>query len=136
MLPLLLTLLPALLDKLIPDKGAADAAKLEFLRLAQTGEIAQLQADTQTAVSQGDVNKTEAANPSLFVAGWRPFVGWTCGAAMAFKYLGGPLLVMLAALAGHPLTLPAIDAADLTPILLSMLGLGIMWTTEKLKDKA
>ena len=136
MLPILLTLLPALLDKLIPDKGAADAAKLEFLRLAQTGEIAQLQADTQTAVAQNEVNKTEAGNTSLFVAGWRPFVGWTCGAAMAFKYLGGPLLAMLAALAGHPLTLPAIDAAELTPILLSMLGLGIMRTTEKIKDKA
>ena len=136
MLPALLSLLPSLLDKLLPDKGAADTAKLELLRLVQTGEIAQLQADTAAATGQNEVNKVEAASNRLFVAGWRPFVGWTCGAAMAFKYVGGPLLVMLAGAAGHPITLPQIDAAELTPILLGMLGLGAMRTAEKLKDKA
>ena len=136
MLPALITLLPGLLDKLLPDKGAADAAKLELLRLVQTGEIAQLQADTATATGQAEVNKVEAASNRLFVAGWRPFVGWTCGAAMAFKYVGGPLLVMLAQLTGQAITLPAIEAAELLPILLGMLGLGAMRTAEKLKDKA
>lgn len=136
MLPALIALLPGLLDKLLPDKGAADAAKLELLRLMQSGEIAQLQADTTAATGQTDVNKVEAASNRLFVAGWRPFVGWTCGAAMAFKYVGGPLLVMLAQLTGHAITLPTIEAAELLPILLGMLGLGAMRTAEKLKDKA
>lgn len=136
MLPALIALLPGLLDKLLPDKGAADAAKLELLRLMQTGEIAQLQADTAAATGQNEVNKVEAASNRLFVAGWRPFVGWTCGAAMAFKYVGGPLLVMLAQLTGQTITLPTIEAAELLPILLGMLGLGAMRTAEKLKDKA
>lgn len=61
-----LTLIPlfsTLLDKLIPDKGAADAAKLEFLRMAQAGELAQLTANTSLAQGQIEVNKVEAASP-------------------------------------------------------------------------
>lgn len=136
MWPQLLALIPGLLDKLLPDRGAADAAKLELLRMAQTGELAALQAETTLAQGQNEVNKIEAASTRLFVAGWRPFVGWICAAALGFKYIGGPLLVMAGSVAGVAVPLPAIDAAELTPLLLGMLGLGGLRTIEKVKGKA
>lgn len=136
MWPQLLALIPGLLDKLLPDRGAADAAKLELLRMAQTGELAALQAETTLAQGQNEVNKIEAGSTRLFVAGWRPFVGWICAAALGFKYIGGPLLVMAGSVAGVAVPLPAIDAGELTPLLLGMLGLGGLRTIEKVKGKA
>lgn len=136
MWPALLTLLPGLLDKILPDKGAADAAKLELLKMAQTGELAQLQATTDLAKGQLEVNKVEAASGSLFVAGWRPFVGWICATAIGFKYIGGPLLVMICAAVGVDIDLPEIDTADLWPLLAGLLGLGGLRTIEKVKGAA
>jgi hypothetical protein len=133
---LLIPLLGKLFDKVIPDPAAASAAKLQILQMSQTGELAQLAADTDLAKAQAAVNQTEAGNASLFVAGWRPFVGWICGSALGFKYIGGPLLVMLTTLAGHPVALPDIGFTDLMPILLGMLGLGGMRTFEKIKGVA
>ncbi|MBI2725387.1 MAG: hypothetical protein HYX42_03970 [Polaromonas sp.] len=136
MWPALLTLLPNLLDKILPDKGAADAAKLELLKMAQSGELAQLQANTDLAKGQMEINKVEAASSSLFVAGWRPFVGWICACAIGFKYIGGPLLVMICAALGHDIDLPDIDTADLWPLLAGLLGLGGLRTIEKVKGAA
>lgn len=136
MWPALITLLPNLLDKILPDKGSADAAKLELLKMAQTGELAQLQATTDLAKGQLEVNKVEAASSSLFVAGWRPFVGWICATAIGFKYIGGPLLVMICAAAGVDIDLPDIDTADLWPLLAGLLGLGGLRTIEKVKGAA
>lgn len=121
----LLTMIPGLLDKLLPDKGAADEAKLKLLALVQTGELAQLQAQTALAQGQIDINKIEAASTRLFVAGWRPFVGWVCGAALAFKYMAAPVLVA----AGLPI--PPIEAGELIPVLLALLGLGAMRSYDK-----
>lgn len=82
---------------------------------------------------QIDTNKVEAASPSIFVAGWRPFIGWVCGAAFAFKFIGGPLAVVLMAMAGHPITLPIFDFTEMSTVLLGMLGLGGLRTVEKIK---
>ncbi len=136
MWPSLLALIPDLLDKLLPDPKAADAAKLELLKMAQTGELAQLQASTDLAKGQIEVNKVEAASNRLFVAGWRPFVGWICACAVGFKYIGGPLLVMACAAFGYDIDLPDIDTADLWPLLSGMLGLGALRTIEKVKGAA
>lgn len=125
-----------LLDRVLPDPKAADAAKLEFLKLAQSGELAQLNADTQLAAGQIDVNKVEAANASLFVSGWRPAVGWCCALAFAFKFIGGPSAFVLAQWFGHPITLPNFDFTEMSTILMGMLGLGAMRSVEKIKGKA
>ena len=90
MWPTLIPMLGNLMDRLFPDPKAAADAKLEVMRLAQSGELAQLNADVQLATGQIEVNKVEAASTSLFVAGWRPAVGWICAAAFAFKFIGGP----------------------------------------------
>lgn len=132
----LLNIGATLINKLWPDPAQADAAKLKLLELQQSGELAKLTADTQLAQGQIEINKVEAANPSLFVAGWRPFVGWTCGLAFFFKFVGGPMLFMIAQAFGRLVTLPNIDYSDLWPLLFSMLGLGAYRTYEKVSGAA
>jgi len=135
----LLSLIPVfsqLLDKILPDKGAADAAKLEMIKLAQQGDLAQINADVAIATAQSETNKIEAASTRLFVSGWRPFVGWICGLAVGFKFIGGPALFMIAQALGHPVELPVIETSELWPLLLGMLGLGGLRTVEKIKGAA
>jgi len=136
MAPAIAALIPALgnlFDRIFPDPKAANDAKLEVMRMAQAGDMAQLNADLQLALGQLDVNKVEAANQSLFVAGWRPAIGWVCGAAFAFKFILGPAAVVGMAMAGHPITLPVFDFTEMSTILLAMLGLGSLRTVEKVK---
>jgi hypothetical protein len=133
MWPTLIPILGNLFDKISPDPKAAADAKLEVMRLAQTGELAQLNADLQLATGQIEVNKVEAANQSLFVSGWRPAVGWSCALAFAFKFLGGPLVFVVAQWIGHPITLPQFDFTEMSTVLMGMLGLGAMRSVEKIK---
>lgn len=133
---LLIPAITQMLDKIIPDPAAAADAKLKMLEMAQRGDLAELTAMTDIAKGQLTVNRAEASNASLFVAGWRPFVGWICGLTVAFKYVGGPLLVMLTAYTGHAAQLPVIDASELWPVLMGMLGLGGLRTVEKVKGVA
>jgi len=136
MAPAIAALLPVLgnlMDRVFPDKAAADAAKLRVMEMAQAGELAQLNADVQLATGQIEVNKAEAANASLFIAGWRPAVGWTCAAAFFFKFVGGPLLVVGMQMAGKQVTLPEFDYAEMSTILFGLLGLGSMRSWEKSK---
>ena len=132
-LALLLPFATDLLKKLFPDPQAQADAQLKLMQLAASGELAQLQSVTDLAKGQIDTNKVEAANTSLFVAGWRPAVGWVCALAFAFKFIGGPLLVMMASVAHVAVVLPVIDSTDLMPVLLGMLGLGGLRTVEKIK---
>jgi hypothetical protein len=136
MWPALIPMLGTLLDKLFPDPTAAADAKLKLMEMAQRGELAQLDADVKLASGQMEVNKAEAASGSLFTSGWRPFVGWTCGAAFAFKFVLGPLMAFGFAAYGHPITLPILDFTEMSTILLGMLGLGGLRTVEKVKGVA
>lgn len=122
-----------LIERFFPDPASADAAKLELLKMQQTGELAQLSADTELAKGQIEVNKTEAGNNSMFVAGWRPFIGWTCGAAFAYKFVLAPFVVLVLDAMGIHLVLPVLDFTEMSTVLLGMLGLGGMRTVEKLK---
>lgn len=132
----LVPILANLLDRIFPDPKVAADAKLEVMKLAQSGELAQLNANVQLATGQTEINKAEASNASLFVSGWRPFVGWTCGAAFAFKFIGGPAAFVLSQWAGHPITLPVFDFTEMSTILMGMLGLGALRTVEKVKGAA
>lgn len=129
-IPLLDTILSVVkgpLDKLIPDKGQKaqfqHALEMEILR---------------TGMAQMEVNKAEAEHPSVFVAGWRPFIGWVCGFALAWHFMGYDILnwVRLAFLPDMP-TPPALGGSEtLITVLLSMLGLGGLRTVEKIKGVA
>lgn len=125
-----------LIERFFPDPATADAAKLKLLEMQQAGELAQLAADTDLAKGQLRVNEVEAASGSLFVAGWRPFIGWTCGAAFAYKFVLAPFAVLALTAAGHPISLPVLDFTEMSTILLGMLGLGGMRTMEKIKGVA
>ena len=86
--------------------------------------------------AQIEVNKVEANSNSLFVAGWRPFVGWTCGIALCYHFVLQPFLVFLLYSSGYQMDLPVFDMTTLTTILLGMLGLGGMRSFEKVKKSA
>lgn len=118
------TAVGGIVDKFLPDKTQAEKDAL-------TRELAQLQFDQAVIQSQTDTNKAEAGNQSVFVAGWRPFVGWVCGSAFAWTFVVGPMVSYLARLAGSPVELPALDLSQLSPVLMGMLGLGAMRTVEK-----
>jgi hypothetical protein len=120
-----------ILDKVIPDPAQKAEAQLKLLQLKQAGEFKELEADLQMAQGQMDINKIEAASDNLFVAGWRPAVGWVCVLAFAAKYIGGPAVFIAAQFTSHPITLPPIDMVEMLPILLGMLGLGAMRSWDK-----
>ena len=77
-----------------------------------------------TRSAQSDVNKVEAASTSLFVAGWRPYVGWICGTALGMDCIVRPLVNWTATLSGHPVDFPSLNDPILKSTLAGMLGLG------------
>ena len=85
---------------------------------------------------QLDINKVEAANPSVWVSGWRPFIGWVCGSACAWNWIGLPIAKMALILADHPLDLAPANLTEMMPVLLGMLGLGGLRTLEKINGVA
>lgn len=97
-------------------------------------KLAELQAQERTA--QLDVDKQEAASGSLFVAGWRPFIGWVCGAALVYQYLVSPLLPWgVNALGGHAPAMPGLDG-NLWELMAGMLGMAGFRTYEKVQGSA
>lgn len=94
-------------------------------------EKQQLAAAVMMVQGQLDANKNEASNPSVFVAGWRPFVGWVCGAAFAWNWIGLPVAKLAASYLGHDIPLAPADLSEMMPVLLGMLGLGGLRTYEK-----
>ena len=123
-----------LIDRIWPDPTEAAKAKLKMLELEQAGELSELTATWDNAKAQLKVNEVEAAHESLFVAGWRPFIGWVCGVALVYKFIIAPLLLFFAALFGHVLTLPTLDFTEMLTVLFGMLGLGAMRSFEKTKS--
>lgn len=87
---------------------------------------------TRMAEAQLKVNAAEAASNSIFVAGWRPFIGWVCGCAFAWVYLLQPMITYFCVVSGHPVpSLPNLGMTDMMPVLMGMLGLGGFRTYEK-----
>lgn len=121
------------IDRVWPDPTQKAQAALELERMKQAGEFKEIDTAIQLAQMQASVNVVEAANPDRFVAGWRPFIGWVCGSALAWHYIGGPLCGWLLLMAGNATPIPHVDLGDLIVILLGMLGLGGLRTTEKIK---
>ena len=111
-----------LLGKFIPDKTQAAKAAHELATLAQNNAHAE-------AMGQIEINKVEAQHSSLFVAGWRPFIGWICGIAIANNYL---ILPYAGSIAGYfDVELQPMDLAVMLPVLGGLLGLGYLRTEEK-----
>ena len=90
------------------------------------------QGDLQKTLAQIEVNAKEAANPNLFVSGWRSCVGWACAGGFIYATAGEVLLTWLSGINGWPPP-PKVDTDTLTTVLYGMLGLGTLRTYEKVK---
>ena len=132
MLALLLPLLGPIIDKLtglIPDPEARAKAQAE----ATAQVVAAVQAADQ---AQMQVNADEAKSNSVFVAGWRPAIGWVCACALGFQYLARPIVSGALAAAGHAdVVLPGLDD-NLWQLMTAMLGMGALRSFDKVKGVA
>lgn len=124
--PILIPLLQLgsnLIERWIPDKAAQAKAEMDLLKMA--GEQ-----DFQSTIKQIEVNIQEAQHQSIFVAGWRPFVGWICGLGLAYQAILHNLIEWLSGIYGFPVP-PAPDSEVLIYVLGGLLGLGALRTYEK-----
>lgn len=122
-----------IINKVIPTPMTAEQkvqAQIQLLQLQQSSEGQELNAQLQATAQQTDTNKVEAASNSLFVAGWRPFVGWVCGSGLAYQYLVNPLFSWFALIVHWP-TPPSLDLQTLVTMLGGLLGFGYMRTMDK-----
>ena len=116
-----------IIDRVWQDPAKKAEAYLELRRLEQSGDLAIM-------AGQTEINKIEAANPNLFVSGWRPFIGWICGLGFAVQFILGPIGGWFTTLIGHPVLVPTLDLSTLSTLLIGMLGLSGMRTVEKLSN--
>jgi hypothetical protein len=122
------------IDKIFPDKDAAEKAKLELFKMQQEGELKELETEYQLKLQQLVINAEEAKNGSIFVSGWRPFVGWVCGVALVYNYIVMPFIVWIVRnFYPESPPMPALDMAELMTLLIGMLGLGYMRSRDKEK---
>jgi hypothetical protein len=117
-----------LIERFFPNKEEARKAEVEFLKLAMDGELKQV-------LAQLEINAREAAHPSVFVAGWRPFFGWAGGFAFVYSTIGQPLLSWLSAAKGWPVP-PTLNLDLLWVVVTGMLGIGGLRTYEKKQNVA
>jgi len=119
-----LPFLDRILD-MIPNPEARAKAKQDL-----TLELVRIEAEQRT--SQVELNKMEAQHASIFVAGWRPFIGWVGGVSLAWTFLVHPLLVWFATVAGYEGEFPLLDTDPLLTLVMAMLGVGAMRSFDKL----
>ena len=140
MIPALLALLSPIVGKVIdkiPNSQEREKAKLQFeVELAKIDQTI-LTSLVEIDKAQAAINVEEAKHSNIFVAGWRPFIGWVCGAGFAWLVLIQPILVFAFAASGHPIKdLPAIDSNLIIGMCSGMLGLGGLRSFEKYKGVA
>tara|TARA_R110002020_G_scaffold464679_1_gene685549 strand:+ start:168 stop:551 length:384 start_codon:yes stop_codon:yes gene_type:complete len=111
-----------LLDKFIEDKDQKNALAHEIATMSERHA-------QELAKGQLDVNKTEAAHKSLFVAGWRPCIGWVCALGLFYNTIIINILSIW-------VEVPAVDTTLLVPVMMGMLGLGAMRSYEKVNSVA
>jgi len=118
-----------IVDKVVPDPQAKMELQLELAKLAD----AQAEREHKELTGQIEVNKVEAAHGSIFVAGWRPFIGWSAGAGVAWSFVVAPVVEWASRLLGWKGSMPELDGSQLMTLVLALLGMGGLRTYEKLK---
>lgn len=121
------------IEKIWPDanKRAEQLVILEELR--QKGDLAEMAAQVKLLTNQMDINMEEAKHKSIFVAGWRPFVGWVGGFSLAYVSIIEPIMRFVAIMAGYEGEFPIINTELTIQVLLGMLGIGAMRSFDKSK---
>jgi hypothetical protein len=112
-----------IINRFFPDKEKAREVEAEFLKMAMEGELKQV-------IAQLQINAVEAAHPSTWVAGWRPFYGWAGGVGFLYAVLVQPLLAWASTIKGWPVP-PILDVDLLLVVVSGMLGIGGLRTYEK-----
>ena len=110
------------INKIWPDKSDQEKQQLAAAVMVVQGQI--------------NINQTEATSPSVFVSGWRPMIGWVCGVACAWNWIGLKIALFFAALFGYTINMQPADMSEMMPVLLGMLGLGGLRTVERLNGVA
>jgi len=125
----------SILNRLIPDANARQAAQDEIQKslIEQQGAIQQAIADA--AKAQAEVNLEEAKSPSMFVAGWRPAVGWVCVIGFGYSFIIQPFTTWILTLLNVQ-PLPGLDTGPLMTLMMGMLGLAATRTIEKVQGVA
>lgn len=127
MLEALIGPVSGLLDKFIEDKDQKAKLAHEIATMSERHAH-------ELAKGQIEINKAEAQHRSMFVAGWRPFLGWCLSFAMAWHFVLAPFTMFVCAYAGIEIpALPEFDMGSLMTVLMGMLGLGGLRTFEKYK---
>ena len=106
-----------LLDKFIEDKDQKNALAHEIATMSSRHAHEALK-------GQLEINKVEAAHKSLFVAGWRPAIGWVCMLGLLYNTIIANVLSIW-------IEVPEVDTTLLVPVMMGMLGLGAMRSYEK-----
>ena len=127
LLPSILPAVTNIIGRFLPEDKEARAKAEREIEAKLSTHLAKID------LAQLGINKTEAAHRSIFVAGWRPFIGWSCGISLAWTYVLTPILQFVLANTGHLIDLPAMDMSQMMPVLMGMLGLGGLRTFEKFK---
>lgn len=112
-----------LLDRFVPDPAKKAEAEMELVRMAADGELKQV-------IAQLEINAREAAHPSIFVAGWRPFFGWAGGVGFIYSVMLQPMLAWYSQVKGWPVP-PVLNIDLLWVVITGMLGIGGLRTFEK-----
>lgn len=114
------------LDKLFTSEEEKLDKQILMERLLQQPHLAQV-----------ELNKVEAQHRSTFVAGWRPFLGWVCGASFAYSYIIYPILLWIAARWAPTMSPPELVGTDvMLELVLAMLGLAGLRTAEKIVGRS
>jgi hypothetical protein len=132
--------------------GVSPETAGKLAEIAANLEAQKERAETELLQGQLEINKVEAASPNIWIAGWRPFIGWVCGAAFVMNFVLLPIAQWIIQIIGvtvpittlngsampvttqQPLKLFDLDLATILPVLLGLLGLGGMRTYEKVKS--
>ena len=127
LLPSILSIVGEAVGRFLPEDKEARAKAERDIEAQLSAHLAKID------LAQLEVSKQEAAHRSIFVAGWRPFIGWSCGSALAWTYIVQPVLSFILAQTGHLVPLPLLDMGQMMPVLMGLLGLGGLRTFEKFK---
>ncbi len=115
-----------IVDKFVETPDEKAAAEIIKAKLMMRPSLAQI-----------ELNKIEAGHRSLFVAGWRPWIGWTCGFALGWHYILHDLMAWACAIYSPEIAPPELAGTqELVTVLLAMLGLGAFRTAEKMGGRA
>lgn len=116
-IPIIGTIVGKVLDRVLPDKVANDAAKNELAQMALKGDL-------DAVAGQLQVDTTEASSASWWTSGARPAIMWVCAFVIFSDLAIRPYAMFICNLAKHPVDFPVLDMSELWPLITGMLGLG------------